>query len=440
MSDQDTIRVLSGEMTAANDQLDSREAYYEGTMRLASLGLSLPPEMRRLATVINWPRLVVDSLEERLDVEGFRLAGQTGTDERLWSWWQANNLDEESGPGHLEALVQGRAYIVVGPGDGEDDPPVITVESPGCMYAKTDPRTRAVVSALRLYDVRDDGQPHAATLYEPDRTAFFVYDAGGWVADGEIAHNLGVVPVVPMVNRARLRDRVGRSEMADVAPITDAACRTLTNLQGAQELLAVPQRYVLGATEQDFVGADGNPKTAWEAYLGRFLALANENAKMGELSGADLGNFTRVLDTYARMVSALSGLPPHFLGYSSESNPASADAIRSSEARLVKRAERKQRAFGGAWEQALRIALRVAGAGDDATRLETVWRDAATPTYAAKADAVTKLYAAGVIPLDAAWEQLGYSPEYRRRLRDMSADDPAARFLASLDQLGAPAA
>lgn len=439
MSDAQIVSELAEKITACGDGQAVLEGYYDGARRLEAMGLALPPEMRRLTTVVNWPRLVVDSLEERLDIEGFRLGGATQADETLWDWWQANNLDEESGLAHLEALVQGRSYITVGAPGAEGEPPVIAVESARCMYAETDPRTRAVTRAVRLYDFQE-GRARAATLYLPGRTAYLrLGEDGMWVSDPALEddeHGLGVVPVVPMVNRSRIHDRKGRSEMADVIPITDAACRALTNLQGAQELLAMPQTIFFGVEKGDFVDQNGKSLSTWEAYLGRIKALANEQAKAIQIPGADLRNFTEVINQYARLVSALSGLPPHFLGFSSD-NPASADAIRSSEARLVKRAERRGRMFGEAWERAMRIAMRIMRREDaGAARLETVWRDPSTPTYAAKADAVVKQFQVGLLPLEGAWEQMGYSPEYRRHLRSLTSDDPAARYLATLQQMG----
>ncbi|ASU81414.1 phage portal protein [Nocardiopsis gilva YIM 90087] len=438
MSDADLVQHLGEKMTEDTSQQARLDAYYDGALRLEAMGLALPPEMRKLTTVVNWPRLVVDSLEERLDVEGFRLGGAVTADEELWGWWQANNLDEESGLAHLEALVQGRAYIAVGAPENAGAAPVITVESARSMYAQIDPRTRRVTRALRLYDTRD-GQAHAATLYLPQRTGHFRLDCGRWRSNPDLPtdeHNLGVVPVVPITNRSRLSDRRGRSEMADVIPITDAACRSLTNLQGAQELLAVPQNIFFGVEKDDFVDQNGKALTTWEAYLGRMKALANQDAKAVQLPGADLRNFTEVINHYARIVGALSGLPPHFLGFTSD-NPASADAIRSSEARLVKRAERRARMFGEAWEQAMRLAMRIVGRDEQgANRLETVWRDPSTPTYAARADAVTKLFQAGLLPQEAAWEQLGFSPEYRRHLRSLGAVDPAVRYLELIQEAG----
>jgi hypothetical protein len=260
------------------------------------------------------------------------------------------------------------------------------------------------------------------------------------VVEDTVEHDLPVVPVVPLINRSRLSHRIGRSEMADVIPITDAACRSLSNLQGAQEMLAVPQRYVLGATADDFVDAEGNKKTTWEAYLGRFLAVADPDAKFGQLAGADLRNFTEVINHYAKLVSSLAGLPPEYLGVSTD-NPSSADAIRMAETRLIKRAERRARSFGESWESVMRIGMLIVDGKlpDEAHRMETIWRDPATPTFAAKADAVVKLFSAtnskgeSLLPLDAAREALGFSIEARRRMVAMESDDPALRFLAMTD-------
>lgn len=412
--------------------------YYNGVARLRSMGLALPPELQDLQTVVNWPRLVVDSLEERLDVEGFRMGGKDRADDRLWSWWQANRLDEESSLGHIEALVQGSAAVFIGANEDDESVPLITVESMNSVRIQVDPRTGRVLWSVRIYEWDEAGNPMRAAVYRANVTRYYHALRGYWSLDRTVEHGIPVPLVVPLVNRARLADRTGRSEMADVIPITDAACRTLSNLQGAQELLAVPQRYVLGASEGDFVGADGTQKTTWEAYLGRFLALENHEAKIGQLAGADLRNFTEVINQYARIVSALSGLPPHFLGLSTD-NPPSADAIRSSEARLVKRAERRARSFGDSWEQVMRIAMMVVDGevSENAHRMETIWRDPATPTFAAKADAVVKLYGARsadgrpLIPREAAWEELGWSIAKRRRMMALEDDDPAVRYLAA---------
>lgn len=410
---------------AAGQRFDLLNAYYDGDQVISMLGLDLPPSMNGLRTAVNWPRLVVDAIAERQVVNGFRVGASEDLDARMWEWWHANNLDEESRLLHVEALVNQRGFIVVGLSDDRQSP-LFTVESRRNIYVEVDPRTREVARAVRLYDVDDFGQPKRVTVYERDETSYYVHERHMWRSDGVVRHRLGRVPVVPMTNRSRIDDRLGRSEMSDIIPLADAACRNLTVLQGAQELLALPQTYVFGADAQDFKDAvTGEVAGKWQAYLARLRAMANEKGDVKQVAGADLRNFTEVLNYYGRQVAALSGLPPHFLGMASE-NPPSADAIRSSESRLVMRVRDRNLAFSGAWEEAMRLAfLWVDGSAPrEAERIETVWASPETPTFSAKADAVTKLVQAGIMPPEAALEELGYSEQQRDRWARMRADEP----------------
>lgn len=146
---------------------------------------------------------------------------------------------------------------------------------------------------------------------------------------------------------------------------------------------------------------------------------------MGKFPEANLSNFHDTLNTLARMVASLSCLPPHYLGYATE-NLASADGIRSSESRHIKRAERRQRSFGDGWEEVTRTIFRVRDGRvpDEALRVESQWADAATPTFASQADATVKLYSADkLLPRRFARRALGYSDT---DIRDMEAEDAEA--------------
>lgn len=78
---------------------------------------------------------------------------------------------------------------------------------------------------------------------------------------------------------------------------------------------------------------------------------------------------------------------------------------------MVKGAERMQRTFGGSWEQTMRNGRVIATGTDDPRmrQLETIWRDASTPTVAQKADASVKKFTAGIVPLRQTREDLGYT-------------------------------
>lgn len=440
MALHDTIQQLSRQITAHRTGQEQLDNYYKGGQRLAAMGLAIPPKLRQLQTVVNWPRVYVDSLANRMSVEGFRLAGDTSTDSDMWDWWQANNLDEWQKLAYVETLVQGRCYITVDYDEEDPSTPTIRVESPRHMFAETDPRTRRVTRALRHYVVQDENgqQQQRATLYEPETTTYAALQAGTWVELSSYEHKLGRVPVVPMVNRARVEDRLGESEMTDVIGLTDAACRLLTGLQAAQELQALPQRYLLGITEDAFKNADGQTKTAWEVYTGAIFAAEDQGVTAGQWSAADLRQFNDVVKMYGSQIASVTGLPPQYLGISTD-NPASADAIRMQESRLVMTVESKSVMFSGAWEEAMRLGMLIVGKdAARARRLETVWRDPSTPTRESLAVAIKGLYDSGIYDLETALERLGESPEQVRKILDRHDKTSMNRLAASLGLTNEP--
>ncbi|MEU1663560.1 phage portal protein [Streptomyces sparsogenes] len=424
------ISVLRADMLRDRWRLQLLDAYFNGEQLVRDLGISIPPQLKGLHTVIGWPRIGVEALEQRLDLEAFRWAdGSEASD--LSEIAEANDLFDESSLAHLDALTYGREYLAVGSGDcGSDDcPPLISVESPLDMTLMWDARLRVGTAALRECQADDliesGGDDRMLVLYLPDQTVMAVpTSSGGWEVIDRDQHNLGIVPVVRMANRQRTADRVGKSEITpEVMSITDAACRRLMGMEVASEFFGAPQRYILGASESAFQDAEGNAKSAWETYIGRVLALERDEdgqvPTVGQFAAHDPTGMTKIIDLYARIMATQLGLPPHMLGYTSD-NPASADAIRSSEAMLVKKAERRIRRFGAAWRQAMRLALWVRdGEPPDKTRrIECVWRNPATPTIAAQVDAVTKLVQAKILPpeSDVALEMAGLTEEQRQRV------------------------
>jgi hypothetical protein len=434
-------------------KLRQLDAYYEGEQPLTYMHPDLLREVqdRIRPVIIFWPQLVVDSIEERLDPEGFRLPDEDAGDDDLWRVWQANDLDEEAQLGRVDALTMKRSYLCVGANEDDPSTPLVTVESPLETYAYVDPRTRRVAAALRRTYVADSLvrlPERFATLYLPDRTVWYDY-TNDWVEVGRDEHGLGEVPVVPLVNRGRTADRRGRSELQSVIPLSDAACKLATDMMVAAEFVALPLRGLFGIGPGDLEDAKGNKLTALQAIMGRLLTIPDDDGtgKTFEFTSANLTNFHESINALAKLVASMAGLPPHALGFTTD-NPASADAIRSAESRLVKRAERKQVAFGGSYERMMRLVRRFQDPGAERdprlARLETIWRDASTPTIAQKADAAVKLYnlPTPIVPLRQTREDLGYSDAQIARMEQedqKAAAEQAAMFSmqTAADQTGA---
>lgn len=431
----DLIEKLRKKLEHHDAKNELRQDYYEGEQKLRDFKISIPPQLSLVESVVGWAGTTVQVHEERLDLEGFIGPDTLG----LEDIYRANDLDVESSLGHTDALIYGTSFVVIGKGmDGEPDP-LITIESPRRMTGVYDLRLRRLSAAL-LLDRNEIGKPSTGTLYLPDVTVYLEYTSGGWVDVARDEHNMGRVPVVALANNPRAGDPKGRSEITPaVMAYTDAAMRTLLGSEVAREFYSAPQRYILGADEDLFLDSDGNPMNPWSVYMGRVIGVpTNQDGQIptiGQFSANSPQPYFDQIRALAQMLSAETAIPASYLGFQTD-NPASADAIRQMEARLVKRSERRQKQFGRAWIEVAKLALMVRD-GDlpvEASQIRPIWRDASTPTRAAAADEATKLIAAGVLLPDSeiTYNRIGLSDIDKQVLRAEKASRAANDLVANL--------
>lgn len=410
------------------------DRYYEGSQRLAHIGLAVPPELRKFETVLNWCRTVVDSVSDRMRMKAFYLPGEDRASEALRESWDYNNLDSESIAHHQEMLILGRGFVSVGANEEDPEFPLIQVENPRELAVDIDHRHRRLRAAVRVMPSENDapGTPSNAVLYLPDSTMRLKRHQGQWVVEDRDDHGLGRVPLVMFLNRRRVGQWTGVSEMVDAIPLVDAAARSLTNLQLAGETHSVPQKYVLGMSKGDFVDANGNPIPAWEAYFNAIWANQNKDAKVGQFAASDLSNFHNTVDHYASKLAGLYGLPARYVGITSV-NPAAEGAIRAEEARLILNVEKKAALAGDGWGWVMGLVERFrTGEWVSGSRIKTDWFDAGTPTYAQRADALTKMYNSGqgILSREGVWEELGWSEARMERERSRFEAEARAGLVA----------
>lgn len=432
---------LAVKLSLQSVTMRTRNAYYEGTQRLQNLGISIPPQLSGIRTVVDWPRICIDPLVQRCLVDGFRMPGTTDVDDELWQHWQANDMDAEAPLCFLDSLIYGRGYMIVGAPDVAGDSPLVTVESPLNLTVTWDPRTRRTTAAFQSYEVEG---VYRAVLYLPDETVSMSRtQSDPWTVDDRDVHNFGEVPVVRFPNRQRSGDREGRSEITPaIMNTTDSACRSLLGMEIAREFYSIPHRYILGASESDFQDAQGNKKTPLDMSMSKFLALErDENGNVptiGQFTAFDPAVFTKIVDEHAQLMASYTQFPPSWFGQTSTANPASADAIRVAMNGVDKRGLEVQNQFSDPLERVQRLVWRFANNGvvppAPMKQLATQWISSTTSTPAATSDAITKQVAAGIIPATSSvtLSRLDYTATEQERLAADRALDEGASVLAEL--------
>lgn len=395
----------------------------------------------------NWLSLVIDSPGERLGVDGFRFDdpeersadGAKVSDTEANRIWQENSMDADSALVHYGAMSQRRAFVLVERGD--DGRPVLTHETPTQVVVEHEQGNRRKLAAgLKMW--RDDwtGQTRA-TLWTPteihefttktDDPQFSGHSAvlRGWDAmalpnlpDGSRANDLGVVPLVPFVNRRNRRPE-GFAEHEDVLSIQNRINLSLINLIAAMRYGAFRQRWAVGleVDEDPITGAKIQPyrldiKSLWTTDVGR------DTAQFGEFAATDLAPYVRAVEAAVQDLAAISRTPPHYL-IGAVVN-VSGDALKAAETGLISKVRDRQRSFGESWENVMRLAFKVTGddARASAWSAETIWRDPESRTISELADAAVKKASAGV-PWRQRMEDMGYTPTQISRMEiDRAAD------------------
>lgn len=100
------------------------------------------------------------------------------------------------------------------------------------------------------------------------------------------------------------------------------------------------------------------------------------------------------------------------------------NSIKAAETGLVAKVKRKMRFFGESWEEAARLAGRIAGNDrlGSAESMEVIWSDPESRTESQHVDAILKQKDLGV-PEEILWEKLGYSPQEIARIKAIKAEE-----------------
>ncbi|WP_157695431.1 phage portal protein [Nakamurella panacisegetis] len=423
-----------------------KRALYDLRHEFKHIGIAVPPQFQGIEAVAGWPAMAVDVLNEGLRAETLRVP--SGADLGLGQMWTENNLTAESTMAHADCFIYGPSFAALSAGVTAHEPEVlVSIESPTSTAAIWNRRERRVTAGL-LLDTDDTGTVTGASLMLPDQTITLGDRDGKLTVLDRRVHNLDAVLLVPLVNNPRTDRPWGRSEInRAVIAFTAGATRTMLGAELAREFFGSPQRAVLGADEDTFKRADGSKVSPWEAYLGRFLALARDEdgnlPTVQQFAAASPQPYFDQIRMYSQLFSGETAIPASYLGFVTE-NPSSAEAIDAAQARMVIRRKNRALGFGASWANVGRLSLLIRDGSipDEARAISTVWMEFGTPTPAATTDQVIKKVQANILPADSdvTLEELGYSPETIERIHSDRRRGEAAGLISSLSTLAANSA
>lgn len=425
---KDQLQAMIQTLDGRAGHLDQLDRYYAGSPPLSFLAPeakeALGDRFGRMAS--NFCRLAVTSISERLRVSGFTRAGES--DPALWADWTRNDLDQLSATLHREALTLGTAYAIVWA--DQSGAPTISVESAHQMTVVRDPGTRQIIAAAKRWDTATGTE---AVLYGPEKITRYRSDSHHATAGSQyrvvetVDNPLGVVPVVEFRNSDRLLAE-GVSELRDIMPLQDALNKLLADLMVGSEYFARPRRWVTGVELKEDEDEDDDVTSPFAESI-RVMHAEEADAKFGQLPASDLGSYDTAIKTVISQVMAVSSLPGHYTGIVAN-QPPNADGLRAAEASLTARCEQRQHTFGRSWEKVMALAHAIRSNTDPlAADITVQWADPATRSVAQEADAVVKLYQAGLLPVSTALAKLGYSDTEVTQIR-------AARRTEALDTAG----
>lgn len=438
-----------------------RRRYYEGHNALKDLGIAIPPPLKTVEVVVGWPAKAVDAMIDRTTLQGFTsTSGSTALNALLMDIWESNRLAVEIPSAHTSTLIHSCSFIFVSRGvvaEGEPEV-VISAKSAEDASALWDARRRRVRAALSVDD-RNPSTGDATLLHlyfpamegRPGRVMRVSPNSWGALEAVEVSTFSGPVPVEVIAYQPSLTRPFGRSRVTRAVMYqTDAAMRTMLRTEVGAEFFNAPQRYALGADEDAFTDANGNPVPAWTVMLGRLLALSRDEdgelPEVGQFQQQSMQPNVEQLRSIAQMFAAEVSLDVGSLGIVQD-NPSSAEAIRARHEELGVKIENWRTAvLGPTWKRVMAHgASMVDGSAALAGELASIsaqWGSWSAPSEVSQAQA--SLARVQAVPrlaeTDVELEHMGFTADEITRIRSEWRRSAGRNVVAALAQQPTPQA
>lgn len=396
-----------------------RYRYYDGKNKLKDFGISTPPELLHVETVVDWPNKAVSALADRVRFDGFTAASEDvqalldGVSER-------SRLNVKTRQATHGECIFGPAFATVGVDDaGRARIDFHSAEAASAVWDDAKGR----IAYGMVIDAFEDGVPAFVRVFTDEAQITLVKngDSFDWYV---LPIAMGRVPMECFTYRPTDRKPFGQSRISRaVMSITDDAVRCALGGSIAFQFAVSPQKWMLGVDRDPF-----EQKTRWEAYIGNWLAIGYNGKdgvmpQVGQMQQPSMQQYSDYMRSLAARFSGATNVPVSQLGVIHD-NPASAEAIYAANEPLIIEATDVIEGSRDTMRELARmcIAAERDASYDELTDEERAvmanYRNPALPSVVSMADAAVKIAGAvdGFAGTSYFWKMIGLPEDARREI------------------------
>lgn len=328
----------------------------------------------------NMCKTVTDAITARLELSGMDSPEE---DAKTWldDYFRTNRAVSLAKAVHRDAVLYGDAYVLVSPGEGQDDEPVIVHERPYNIAIKYDYLGSPEMAVKWILEKKSEAESISHYwIYTKD----YIYrrtkpgsvppgdcDFSDLVYDEEnpdIKNPWRKIPIFHFFNGMR-KDAFCRSDLGDVIPLQDALNECLKLRELAAYFTGWRQKWMSGVSIPK--DENGEPVAGLKSSMDRIWTFDNPDVHVGEFSATDLNNYTNTVSDLREEIARVSSVPFHVMGLGG--NFPSGEALKTAEAPLIAKINNKQILFGNIWEDVFAFVLELAG--KESKGITAEWKD-----------------------------------------------------------------
>ena len=444
---QDAIEALLDVYSKVSKRNTLLEDYYEGDVMVKDIGIDVLPRDADVHVDLscNWPEKAVDALANRSRFDGF-VFKDIESNPVLDRIVKDNHLATDYKRHVIGQLKRGCMFATVGrmgPGvnvrfHGADSAAGIWDElhgrlGSGFVIAN---RARTAYSPHRAVPVQIN--LHMPGSVTEIRRSF--QNPGEWVADTQLQPN-----DCPLMVAFRFRPTdskpLGSTRITKaVRDLTDDVLRVRLALAVSTAFYAVPQKYLLGLTDEQYDSLIGSK---WSTYINSVFMSTRDGAtgevpELGQLQANSPQALIDLIRSDAALFAGATSVPLNSLGIIQD-NPSSAEAIEAARADLIDVANDLNDDNAASLRDVAIMAMAVASnkpisdITDEEAGVEAHFKDPRIASMAAQADAACKIAAVdeGFAGTDVFYEMNGFDSATITRIQAQKRRTMGMNLLAS---------